>query len=234
MTVSYLAVAPLVLAGIAIAAPPLYADSINLFQPTSQAPEELDEDCIALKNPRSSSALLGFVHWNFGQLTWQWDQANEPALIYLLCVEQTAERSSVGGAMQIQLMAASSWSGSTRLGRSADTGSPAYSPDAASPAVDFADSSEISGVHPPGALPGRIDLSGAGEVPFGAPGFAPFPDGDVTITLSSLAVGDDPPITLDPREWAGPDDLAPVPEPGTWLLMGTGLLAAWRSARKRK
>ena len=36
-----------------------------------------------------------------------------------------------------------------------------------------------------------------------------------------------PLIAFDPVE------MSPVPEPGTWLLMGTGLAAAWRAHRHK-
>ena len=33
---------------------------------------------------------------------------------------------------------------------------------------------------------------------------------------------------------AGQDQMIPTPEPGTWLLLGTGLAAAWRIARRKQ
>lgn len=56
----------------------------------------------------------------------------------------------------------------------------------------------------------------------------------------------DPPIFLDPREWADPPvfveppvvidpvDGTVTPEPSTWVLMGTGLAAAWKAARRKR
>jgi hypothetical protein len=260
MTVRYLAVALLVLAAMAFSALAAFADSINVLRPSRQPamptilfdadipPLEsddeaaLDRDCISFADRHaSSSSTVGSASWHFGELAWDWHES-QPQLIYLLCVTPRSDRSAIGGAMQ--MIAALSWS-SLRATRSAERPPAPLAVTVGSDVMENDDPRD-DGDRPLEDLPVTDELPPGGDWPVRWPAFSPLPREDFEMQSSAETAGaspisfdlpgatDDHPITLDPSEWANSGDLAPVPEPGTWLLTATGLAAAWRAARKRK
>jgi hypothetical protein len=241
------------LAGIVAAASDARADSINLlrlgstatspfvlilaskrpFETDEEVRTLLDEQCVAVRAAHTASSRLGNVQWRFGQLAWQWNPAGEPNLIYVLCGDRRHHASALGG--DAMPMFAGLWSGLPSGNRRGDAGAVtgAFSIEPGAPEAPI-DPTPLPGWNTGEDPPISRDIGSDTPPPAGAGDSLAPTSANLFAIGSGSAIGDAPvapidwPITLDPSG-------APlVPEPGTWLLFGSGLAAAWRTARRRQ
>jgi hypothetical protein len=214
----------------------------------------LDRECVAVsgRDREPKRVALGGVNWRAGELAWQWERRAEPEIIYVICVDRAPREGGAGGGMQ--LAAALSWSdlplamagrgewfagiaGAARPDGRRTATTPGQTPD--SPWSDPPWTSS----DPPPSWESEPPLDPPRDVPIGAPLDLPIPIGSIRFPPTEPIADDvpgtggeppppsrifDPPIALDPRE------MVPMPEPGTFLLMGTGLAAAWRMSRRKR
>jgi len=185
---------------------------------------EVNVDCVVLPE------RVGDVWLHFGELVWRWTTADndESAIV---CVDRRLVdgRSAAGGfALPSH---GTSGGGATQGG-----GSIALSAFEGSPReVEAPPSTPV--FDDPDASSGNDSLPS----PFGTADLPPLTSNDLLFDPSA-------------PDWDNPDgdgddtierpigfanqldtaDLTPVPEPGTWLMLGTGLAAAWRSSRRKR
>lgn len=209
------AIVLLTLAGLELGATASFADSINLLREQAWNAKsintKIDEAC-AMSN----------------------DQLDVDAgMAYVMCVDQYRRREwSVGGGAQFG--AGLSWSLLARVTRDTDQVGADLSL--------FSDNDLFTSIQlePLSTLPivsestavDRVDLTAPSgfENPFGSN--RPVPALMVNSAVFDAAIGDpadehaiNPPPSFDQN------DLTPTPEPGSLLLMGTGLMLAWRGRR---
>lgn len=235
------------------------ASGINLLQPVTTpqvrivfdasgslsdedaATAKTDGECVAIADPQQrSSSGFGSVSWTHSRLSWQWDRGREPSIVYVMCLDRAGSSwngsGGGGGASGMNVFAALAAANAasavpTNAPASLATPMPAPTsfeigptpfiswPDAGSPSPDdpTAPTATIS-IEPvlfdlPTMLPTMIGMDVSG---------APLPDGD---TIAPFVA---------PAPIGGPGDMSPVPEPATWLLMGTGLAVAWCATRRHR
>lgn len=237
----------LVLAGVIISARVANADSINLLRSTSttaplilfdqsagpwpsddEATALIARECVALSDrTRDRRFALGGVNWRAGRLAWQWEPRKEPDIVYVICVERPQRQP--GFAAGLQMAAALSWSGrpiaNVSRGQPAANGGPVRAGVEPTPVVPG--ETPESWTDPPLDMPPDAPR----EVPLGLPipiGAISFPAAPTSDTFPGGGTTVSPPFVLDPP------GMIPTPEPGTFVLMGTGLAAAWRIARRKR
>lgn len=197
-----------------------------------EATARLDGDCVAIADPRlRTSSGFGRVSWTRGRLAWEWDRGREPELVYVMCLDRARRQSSSGGGNSMSMVAALS------SGHSQSAGTTTAIESSATP-IPAPTSFEI-GPTPFISWPVVVDPLDP-STPFGSaaePTLLDFPvrtanaDGgphDVPLLVADAMEAFDPAARL-----LDPGDVAPVPEPSSWLLFGTGLAAACRSGRKK-
>lgn len=240
----------MMLLAVALTARPAGADSLNFMHMTTmplassmlidastslwdrdrELPKAV-EDCAPLNRDVRASSHLGTVSWQFGQLTWHWNRAADPSVTYIVCNNRGSihELMDAGGAL---------------FGGMSSAGSAAVAPSArlaltTEPiAVPLTHVMEL-----PTRMPPSIDT--IGTVSETASDGPMLDDGGFKISLgyeqsntfetnglSSLPEFRDL-AAIDPAGFDDQRDMAPVPEPGTLLLMATGLGVAWRVARRK-
>jgi len=225
-----------------------------------EAAAAIDKDCVAVNDRARDkrTPAFGAVNWRGSHPAFQWAPSAEPAIVYVVCVDHPPTRSGwSGGGMQYS--AALSWSAqssmvfprnsfTTAVGLAADAlpgrTQPIGSPDAGLPWT--------STDPPPASWPDEPPRPGESidppiDRPFARPLDLPItPPGDLPIPIASISF---PPSgrssgaggnssaaagTLNVPIALAPGEMIPTPEPGTWLLLGTGLAAAWRIARRKQ
>ena len=216
-----------------------------------EAAAAIDKDCVAVNDRARDKRRpsIGTVNWRGAHPAFQWEPSAEPAIVYVVCVEHPPAGSRGGGSMQFS--AALSWSAqpptlfprnafATAIGVASESRSdepePGRSPDAELPWT--------SNEPPPTSWPDEPPPSGGPvdlpiDLPITPPLDFPIPIASINFPPSSRPAGAggdgsgaagpiNVPIVL------APDENIPTPEPATWLLMGTGLAAAWRAARRTR
>jgi hypothetical protein len=234
---------------------PAAASSINVLQPGSQSSTrplfdlvptqsaddraiDADRDCVAVADEtRKRQAQFGTANWTRGRLSWDWEPGDAPVLVYLMCVNRQRSEPGLGG---LEFGAGLSWGGAPMifrrpraLGHAGDI--------AAEP---IATSFEI-GETPFISWPVQDDISAPSDDPndpIGTVSTTPvlfdIPVAPSTITSLTSSIGALPgagtgsPALLDNP--IDPSGSLPVPEPGTWILMATGLAVAWKFGRRRR
>ena len=252
----------LALTGMAWVAPTAYADSINLLRQgaprlspsilvnsstigttSDENAEAIDRECVAIDDDvRSSWSRFGRVEFRFGRFAWEWDPQAATGIVYVICVERSGHGMpgggggggggmSMGGAMM--MAAAGSWANRSSAG-----------PMAAGPGViasiDDAGLS-VSGSDPTSNIAWSADRQPERHGPSIDHTLATWSDIEPLLTmpvgpqsaLTESVLGAGLPAAFDsPVSPLAPIDAAPVPEPATLLLFGTGLAAAWRARKK--
>jgi hypothetical protein len=232
---------------------PAAANSINLLQPGSQSSSRLlfdlaqlptqgaddaaidpDRDCVAVADEaRNRQTRFGTANWTRGRLSWEWDPGDEPVLVYLMCVNRKRSEPTWGG---LEFGAGLSWAGAPMffrqiraLGLAGDV--------AGEPILTSFEIGETPFI----SWPGQDDTPTPSDDPnnpigtidptpvlFDIP-ITPSTTTSLTSSAGAPASGGDPPIFLDPINAV---ENLPVPEPSTWLLIGTGLAFAWKLRRR--
>jgi hypothetical protein len=199
---------------LAIDAAPLYADSINPFGPAAQAivinatgtePDGTawtDEECRALK-----------------------DQARrDETLFYVLCRDSASEGMASDGG--VAAMNGISMLGARRYAPRILANRFGAEPDVPGRVLDPALPLDIL----PGGFTERdLERVLASSEPAFDGAVRPFSQRILLDSDAGFGPGGDSLIAARADQGISPAEMVPVPEPATWVLLGTGLAAAWRA-----
>ncbi len=254
----------LALGGELMVPPPVGADSINLLRSGAArlAPSilidssttigtgvddslELIRDCVAISADVRGSWSRLRREWQFGRFAWEWEPFGSADIVYVICVERRGGSRDGGGGLiggaggGMFVAAPLAWNGrSVQTADGAGGMEPiadalpevaAYIPPTGSdpasgtdgPASNAGSERSPQTVDPLTFATSALDAQWTASQIFGSGATDPVIG---TIDAASFNA----PVTLDPVY------APPVPEPGTWLLLGSGLAAAWRAAKKHR
>jgi hypothetical protein len=223
---------------------PAAASSINLLaatQASDDAAIDPDRDCVAVADEaRKTQTRFGTLNWTRGRVSWEWDAGDDPMLIYLMCVNRQrsgSSRSATFGGLEFG--ASLSWAGAPAIFRR--TSARGQSGDAViapivtpfeigeTPFISWPIQDDIAS--PPNDPDDPIGTVNSTPVLFDIPVTT---STTTTLTASIDAppgAGIDGPAVVDNP--VDPSGSLPVPEPATWMLIGTGLVLAWRWRKKQ-
>ncbi len=228
----------------------LFDSSTTIFGSDESIATLLDRDCVAIDDDvRGSWSRYGRVEWRFGRFAWEREPSNASGIVYVICVDRRGQASpggsGMGGSVGGMMMAAA-----LMWGRGATNPQIFDPPITASGGPQITDPQISASVNPPIIGPqisASVDLqvsdpqiSAFLDPPTTDPRLVAFQDPQIADSQISsvLDPGSSPSPALSPSASfdapvaVDPVNAPPVPEPGTWLLLGSGLAAAWRASRK--
>jgi hypothetical protein len=210
-------------------------DSVRLDGSADELSALVDERCMVVEDrQRDARARPGTSRLPPGQAAWLWDTPTDQ-FPYVICLDSPSHQTALGGGLNVP--AALMWlqrsSTAARRPAAVESGHDNSAPDvivAIPPTGPRLLWWPVGGppTTPPDEPPLAIDTF-AMDAPTGWSEFA--------AGLAEPAGGNGYPMfasttALDPLNSLTPAETIPAPEPGTWLLVATGLAAAWRARRR--